>query len=105
MALCVITAAITVIVVCALIVIASCVDLPTVVRILSIVGAAFVEVVGIAAGAMLEMKAGYFECPHCKELFAPSMNEYVKGYHTLTKRRWTCLKCGKTGRCKHRMTR
>ena len=105
MALCIITVAITAIAVCALIVIASYIDLPTVVRIILIVGAVLVAVAGIAAGAMLDIKAGYFECPHCKELFVPSMNEYVKSYHTFTKRRLTCPKCGKTGMCKHRVTR
>ncbi len=105
MALSIITVAITVIAVCALIIIASYIDLPTVVRIILIVGAVFVAVAGIAAGAMLNIKAGYFECPYCKELFVPSMNEYVKSYHTFTKRRLTCPKCGKTGMCKHRVTR
>ena len=60
MALCIITVAITVIAVCALIVIASYIDLPTVVRIILIVGAALVAVACIAAGAMLEIKSGYF---------------------------------------------
>ena len=54
---------------------------------------------------MLDIKAGYFECPHCKELFIPNMNDYVKGYHTFTKRRLTCPKCGETGMCKHRVVR
>ena len=58
MALCIITVAITVIAVCALIVIASYIDLPTVVRIILIVGAVLVAVAGIAAGAMLDIKAG-----------------------------------------------
>ena len=105
MALSIITGVITIIAVCALIVIAAFIDLPTIVRIILIVGAVVVAVAGIAVGAMLDIKAGYFECPHCKELFVPSMNEYVKSYHTLTKRRLTCPKCGKTGMCKHRITR
>ena len=105
MALSIITGVITIIAVCALIVIAAFIDLPTIVRIILIVGAVFVAVAGIAAGAMLNIKAGYFECPHCKELFVPSMNEYVKSYHTFTKRRLTCPKCGKTGMCKHRIVR
>ena len=105
MALSIITGVITIIAVCALIVIAAFIDLPTIVRIILIVGAVVVAVAGIAVGAMLDIKAGYFECPHCKELFVPSMNEYVKSYHTLTKRRLTCPKCGKTGMCKHRTTR
>ena len=105
MALSIITGAITIIAVCALIVIASFIDLPTIVRIILIVFCVVVAVAGIAAAVMLDIRAGYFECPHCKELFVPSMDEYVKGYHTFTKRRFTCPKCGKTGMCKHRVTR
>ena len=105
MALSIITGVITIIAVCALIVIAAFIDLPTIVRIILIVGAVVVAVAGIAVGAMLDIKAGYFECPHCKELFVPSMNEYVKSYHTFTKRRLTCPKCGKTGMCKRRIVR
>ena len=105
MVLSIITVTITVIAVCALIVIASYIDLPAAVRIILIAGAALVAAAGTAAGFMLEIEACYFECPHCKELFVPSMNEYVKGYHTFTKRRLTCPACGKTGMCKHRITR
>ena len=105
MALSIITGIITIIAVCALIVIASFIDLPTIVRIILIVFSVIVAVAGIAAAAMLDIKAGYFECAYCKELFVPSMDEYVKGYHTFTKRRLTCPKCGKTGMCKHRVTR
>lgn len=105
MVLSIITVTITVIAVCALIVIASYIDLPAAVRIILIAGAALVAAAGTAAGVMLDIEAGYFGCPHCKELFVPSMNEYVKGYHTFTKRRLTCPACGKTGMCKHRITR
>jgi len=105
MALSVITVAITVIAVGALVVIAAYMNLPAVVRVLLIVGAVFVAAAGIAAGAMLDRRAGYFECPHCKELFVPSMDAYIKSYHTFTKRRLTCPKCGQTGMCKHRVTR
>ena len=62
-------------------------------------------VAGIWAAAMLEVKAGYYECPHCKALFVPTMGQYVKGYHTLTRRRLTCPECGKTGMCRHRIVR
>ena len=105
MALSIITGAITVIAVCALIWIVSLVDMPTPARILLIVFSIAVAVAGIAAAAMLDMKAGHFECPYCKELFVPSMGEYVKGYHTITRRRLTCPKCGKKGMCRHRITR
>lgn len=105
MALSMITSVITIIAVCALIVIASFLDLPAIVRILLIVFSVAVAAAGIGAAVMLDIKAGYFECPHCKECFVPSMDEYIKGYHTFTKRRLTCPKCGKTGMCKHRVTR
>ena len=54
---------------------------------------------------MLEVRAGYFECPHCHALFVPTMRAYVKGYHTLTRRGLTCPECGKTGMCRRRVTR
>ena len=105
MALSIITGIITIIAVCALIVIAAALDLLAIVRIILIVFSVAVAVAGIAASVMLDIKAGYFECPYCKELFVPSMNEYIKSYHTFTKRRLTCPKCGKKGMCKHRIVR
>lgn len=105
MALSIITGVVTIVAVCALIIIASFIELPAVVRIMLLVFSIAVGAAGIAAAAMLDMKAGYFECPYCKELFVPGMDEYVKGCHTVTKRSLTCPKCGKTGMCKHRITR
>lgn len=103
MVLSVIIGTITIIAVCALIVIASFVDIPTVAKILLTISSVVVAAAGIIVSAMLDIKAGYFECPHCKELFVPSMNDYVKSYHTFTRRRLICPKCGKIGICKHRI--
>ena len=105
MALSIICGVITIIAVCSLVVIASYLEMPTIARIALIAFAIATAVVGIGAGAMLDVKAGYFECPHCKVLFVPAMNEYVKGYHTFTKRKLTCPECGKSGMCKHRIVR
>ena len=105
MALSVICGAITVIAVVALVVIAAYIDLPVIARAAVIAAALAVAAVGIGAAATLEVRAGYYECPHCKALFVPTMGEYVKGYHTLTKRRLTCHECGKTGMCRHRVVR
>lgn len=105
MALAIICGIITVIAVCSLIVIASNIEMPTIARIALILFAAVTAIAGIGAAAMLEIKAGYYECPHCKALFVPTMNEYVKGYHTLTKRKLTCHECGKSGMCRHRVVR
>ena len=96
---------ITVIAVCSLVVIASYIEMPTIARIGVIVFALATAIAGIGSAAVLEVKSGYYECPHCKTLFIPTMGEYVKGYHTLTKRRLTCHKCGKTGMCRHRFVR
>ena len=105
MALSIICGVITIIAVCSLVIIASFIALPTIARIALIVLAIITAVAGIGASAMLEIKAGYYECPHCKALFVPTMREYVKGYHTLTKRKLTCPECGKTGMCRHRIVR
>lgn len=96
---------ITIIAVCALVVIAAYLDLPIVVRIVLIIFAVITGAVGIGAACVLDVKAGYFECPHCRSLFVPTTGEYVKGYHTLRKRRLTCPDCGKTGMCRHRTIR
>lgn len=105
MVLSIIIGTITIIAVCALIAITSFIDLPAPVKILLIISSVAVAAVGIVAAAMLDIKAGYFECSHCKEHFVPSMNDYVKSYHTFTRRRLTCPKCGKTGMCKHRLVK
>lgn len=105
MALSVICGVITIIAVCSLIVIASYIELPVLTRIAVILLAVATAAAGIGAAAMLEVKAGYYECPHCKALFVPTIGEYVKGYHTLTRRKLTCPACGKRGMCKHRIVR
>lgn len=105
MALSVVCGVITIIAVCALVVIASYIEMPTIARIGLLVFALATAVVGIGAAAMLEIKAGYYECPYCKSLFVPTMSEYVKGYHTLTKRKLKCHECGKIGMCRHRIIR
>lgn len=105
MVLSVICGVITVIAVCALVMLASYLALPVWVRVALLVLAVVTAVAGIGAAARLEVKAGYYECPHCGTLFVPTMAAYVKGYHTFTRRRLTCPACGKTGMCRHRITR
>lgn len=73
MALSIICGVITIIAVCSLIIIASYIELPTIARIALIIFAAATAVVGVGAAAVLEIKAGYYECPHCKALFVPTM--------------------------------
>lgn len=105
MVLSIVCGVITIIAVVSLIIIASYIAMPIIARIALIVFAIATAVAGIGAASMLEVKAGYYECPHCKSLFVPTMGEFVKGYHTLTRRRLTCHTCGKTGMCRHRIIR
>ena len=60
---------------------------------------------GVGVAAVLDVKAGYYECPCCHAVFVPTMAQYVKGLHTLTRRRLTCPSCGKTAMCRHRVVR
>lgn len=96
---------ITVIAVCSLVVIASCLELPAAVRILLILLALATAVAGVGAAAVLDAQAGYYKCPACGAAFVPTLSAYVKGYHTLTRRRLTCPSCGKTSMCRHRIIR
>ena len=96
---------ITIVAVCSLVVIASYIEMPVYARLLVILFAFATAVTGIGAAAVLERKAGHFECPHCKTLFVPSMRDYVNGYHTFTKRWLTCPACKKGGMCKHKIVR
>lgn len=96
---------ITIVAACALIVIASYLDMPVPARIGLIAFAVVIAVAGIGTAVTLDINAGYFECPECGHLFVPPMREYVKAYHTFTKRKLTCPACGRTGLCRHRITR
>ena len=96
---------VTVVAVCALVALAAFLPLPAFARVALLLLAMATAVVGICAAATLDARAGWFECPHCKELFAPAMADYVKGLHTFTRRRLTCPHCGQTGMCRHRVTR
>lgn len=96
---------VTVVAVCALVALAAFLPLPTLARVALLLLAMATAVVGIWAAATLDVRAGWFECPHCKELFVPPMADYVKGCHTFTKRRLTCPRCGQTAMCRHRVAR
>ena len=93
LALSLICAAITGIAVCALIALAAFLTLPAAARI------------ALIALALLDARAGYYQCPHCKATFTPALGEYVKAYHTFTRRRLVCPACGRTGLCRRRITR
>lgn len=101
----IILGSICIVAVVSLVMLAAFLVVPTAVRIILLLFAVIVAAFGIGAACVLEREAGTFECPYCHERFLPSMGAYVKGYHTFTKRRLTCPACGKTGMCKHRITK
>lgn len=96
---------ITVIAVCSLIVIAAYLEMPTIARIAVIVLSIATAITGIGAAVVLDVKAGYFECAYCNAVFVPTTSEYVKGHHTLNKRKLTCPECGRSGMFRHRIIR
>ena len=96
---------VTVVAVCALVTIASVVELPAAARVAVLALAVATGAAGIGTAAALDAQAGCYECPSCGQLFVPALGEYVKGYHTLTRRRLTCPHCGKTGMCRRKLTR
>ena len=97
LALSLICAAITGIAVCALIALAAFLTLPAAARIALIALALITGAAGVGAAAVLDARAGYYQCPHCKATFTPALGEYVKAYHTFTRRRLVCPACGRTG--------
>ena len=64
-----------------------------------------VVVIGIAIACILDRDAGAFECPKCKNRFVPDMKEYVMSYHTITRRKLICPKCGTHKLCKKVLTK
>ena len=60
---------------------------------------------GIAVACVLDRDAGAFECPVCNNRFVPDMKAYVKGPHTITKRKLVCPHCGAHKYCKKVLTK
>ena len=105
MMLSVLCGAITIIAVCALAALAAFAPLPAAARIALLLLALATAAAGVFAAAMLDVQAGYYKCPHCGALFAPTFGEYVKAYHTITRRRLTCPHCGEKGLCRKQLRR
>ena len=107
LALSLICAAITGIAVCALIALAAFLTLPAAARIALIALALITGAAGVGAAAVLDARAGYYQCPHCKATFTPALGEYVKAYHTFTRRRLVACPPRAAGRglCRRRITR
>ncbi|MDD3429321.1 MAG: helix-turn-helix domain-containing protein [Oscillospiraceae bacterium] len=75
------------------------------VKVMIIAFGAIVFLAGLGVAVVLDRETGSYECPHCKTHFTPEMGAYVKGLHTITKRKLKCPNCGQTSYCKHKLTK
>ncbi len=91
----------TIISVVCLVALSSFVEMSTWARIILLACAVFVAIKGLAAAAALELEAGYYECPQCRHRFKPTVAQYVKGAHSLTRRKLKCPQCGAKKYCKY----
>lgn len=105
MALSILMGSVTIVAMVALALLAGFLPIPAWARAAVIALAMVTAAAGVLGAAMLELRAGYYVCPHCGTRFVPTLSEYVKGYHTFTRRRLTCPACGRTGMCRHRLQR
>lgn len=86
-----------------LIMMASFLNLNTIIRIFLISIALIIIILSIISIILTDSKTGYYECPLCHHQFMPTIHEYVKGYHTFTKRYLRCPKCKKTNLCRRKL--
>lgn len=86
-----------------LIMMASFLNLNTIIRIFLISIALIIIILSIISIILTDSKTGYYECPSCHHQFMPIIHEYVKGYHTFTKRYLKCPKCKKTNLCRRKL--
>lgn len=93
----------TVLSACVMVLIAGLLQMPLALRIALIAVGVAVAAIGIGVCCVIDRETGYYECPECKSLFVPDMSEYIKGAHTLTRRRLKCPHCGKTSFCKKKL--
>ena len=88
-----------------LIALASFLPIPSWARILILIAALLVAVLGVISGIVLDRQAGYYECQNCYTLFVPEIGSYVKGIHTFTRRRLACPHCHKVTMARKRITK
>lgn len=86
-----------------LIMMASFLNLNTIIRIFLISIALIIIILSIISIILTDSKTGYYECPSCHHQFMPTIHEYIKGYHTFTKRYLRCPKCKKTNLCRRKL--
>ncbi len=65
---------------------------------IGLLGAALVLMAaGIAVAVKLEREAGYYECPHCRARYVPTLKAVVFAPHRGRSRKMKCPYCGNKG--------
>lgn len=95
-----IIACITILAGISIIILSSLYVTPIWLKIVSIVIAFIIIVLGIGVCCVLTVDAGVYKCPNCGEKFVPTLKDFIFGLHTFTKRKLKCPKCGKKSYCK-----
>lgn len=86
-----------------LILLAALCDLPVWARIVLIVCAVLAVAAVLASLLLVAVNTEIFLCPKCGKRFVPRLSAYIKGPHTMKKRRLKCPYCGTTGWCESRL--
>ena len=74
-------------------------------RIVPCVIGAVIFAVSMHVCIKIEQTAGYYECPHCKHTFVPSLKQTYFAKHICRTRKMVCPHCHKKGWCKKTLTK
>ena len=74
-------------------------------RIVPCVIGAVIFAVSMHVCIKIEQTAGYYECPHCKHTFVPTLKQTYLAQHMGRTRKMVCPHCHKKGWCKKTLTK
>lgn len=77
----------------ALVLMASFIDIPDILRILIIVSATIIVFLVCLLAIRIEQVAGYYECPNCNYKYIPSYKSVLMASHVGRTRKMVCPKC------------
>ena len=80
--------------------VASYVSMPTWAKVLVIVGAVVISMIGFASALRIEQKAGYYKCGKCEHTFVPGYAQVLLAPHVNRSRYMKCPHCGKYAYCR-----
>ncbi len=69
-------------------------------RVLLVVIALILMLLGLLIITSIDYNLGVYECKFCKHRFKPTLKAYIMGPHMFTSRKLKCPNCGKKSYCK-----